>query len=571
MIKSLSLGRAVKILVFKLLICFFTGEAYSAQHLCEISDQEWNRLRNTHQQRLLRNFDPNQSDNECFCIYTDRLLNSRNRRASQIFLSALDSKAGKDFPIPFLLCLYGVEVLRNDSTLWTSVVSLWEKNSEPPFDIVSGYLNRRRFRQADTLFSILDKAGRLNADDLMRWGRVKGVLEHFNEASGLYCRIINSEPRLSYTALSQMARYMDDAEKESVSEALDHLLGCVLSDPGADTVLVRNWIADYCMRKGYFHKELEITLALETSSSPVAHRLWRSAQDHFGAKRYSLAVKSGTEAYQRLQSDSVRAAVAAVMYQSYINLSENDSALGWLKLADLSREEHTVQAAALYQYTGHLQNALELIGNLEPSFTRDTLLLRQYLFKGEVERASGMAKNLSVDWRRNARDGALWEARVALFQANIADASELFDSIPFFSLWNNMKEVLNSKYWLRQLRNSENALHTWALMQYDFFLGDLDGASLLLGESSLPSEFRQMLLTQLVKRYLEAGEPQKALSAIRDGAKPDVAELLYYKARAMKKSGDLESAETVLQNILLQFPMDIYSQKARVMLLKLSI
>ncbi len=554
------------------LLVLLTVVNVCGSEVCSLTDQEWADLRNSQKRSFLGEFQVSSADEDCFCVYARRLLESADRRAPQTFKLDLEKRAAHDFSMNLLFCLCRIDALRADSALLSFTVSAWDANSSSTHDLLSGLIAKRRFFQADTLYSILDQAGMIDVNEYLRWAMVKGVMNRFSEASELYCRVIIALPRLSYIALSQMAKYMEDADKDTVSNVLDQVVASVLLHPQVDTVVIRDWMADYCARKGLFRKEQQILLLLETSDSPVGHRLWKSAKDHFSSRRYRLAADAGVKAYERLSQEQMPTQAAAILYQSYLQLLHNDSALVWLKRADLNVEEHQVQAAALYQHTGHMQKALSLIETLKPSIARDTLMIRHHLYSQDPQKASQVVKKSDSELQRHSRDALLWYARAALFSLNLQDASMALDSISYSSFWHGMQEVLSLRYWLRRLRDWEVAVQLWAQLQYKLYVGDPGAAAALVKKSTVDSELLQLFSVIIAKEYIANGQVLKALELLGGFSEQEMsAEYMYYKALALKGTANIDDAKILLQKIVLEHPMSVYAQKARILLLNITL
>jgi tetratricopeptide (TPR) repeat protein len=444
---------------------------------------------------------------------------------------------------------------------------------------------------ADTLYGALDSVGRLDAGELLRYGRVKCLVGDYRAAAAIYCRAA-ADKRLEYIAVTQMEQLFADADSAQRSAALRGFRNCALSRPGADTAFYRNRLADFYGQHGHFGEEISILKAFGSPSAPVGPKLAAVAKAHFTASRYRFAAVAAVAAYDKLEEgDQARAAAALTAYQAYSQLKARDSALVWLQFSGATDRGAREQAVALNQEAGHHEEAASLLEALPASLSKDTLAVRGRIFAGEIGKAlNHIATSTATAWVMNPRERMLWRARCLIFQGQPYDAAPTLDSIKFMASWHGTPEALRYKYWLQKLDEDgapRGAAQAWGKLECCIYTGDLSAAAkglkdfletadgiggaggslkglfgIKAGVGAVGEALAVRLSGALSSRSRHA-EALEALEMAADGRSP---EYFYAKAAALKEIGRRDDARNVAQRILKEYPADVFAQKARILL-----
>jgi len=392
-------------------------------------------------------------------------------------------------------------------------------------------------------------------------------MEDYRGAADKYCRVITANGQMVYTAVTQMGQFFSNAADDGQAQALRNFKRCILSLEVTDTAFFRNWLADLYGRSGVYDEEIKVLVELDMQSSPADRKLADIARTHFSKRRYRQAVNSGSVAYQRLEHGAQRLNTAFIVYQSYIQLGIRDSALVWLKHSGLTDAGAVSAAAGLYQETGHLAAAAILIDSLPPSLSKDTLLIRQYLFSNEIMKASLHALSALTSWRQHPREKGLWQARCFIFGGQAQRAVPVIDSVKFSASWHGAAELLRYKYWLQKLSDDRTALSAWGNLEYLIYIGDLTAAVKGLETYGLKGAIGEMMAVRAANLLMRDGQAKEALlvlDLVKEGA--GTPEYTYVKAETLFAAGRADEARVIAAKLLKDFPTDVFAQKARILL-----
>ncbi|NLG18456.1 MAG: tetratricopeptide repeat protein [Fibrobacter sp.] len=454
--------------------------------------------------------------------------------------------------------------LRSNASAWQEILKIWEKSNGTPFDVFMKLVNSGKPEQADLIFTIFEGEGRLDAHDLLRWAKIKSVIGDFRRIPGLFCRFIRSEPRITSIALNQFSGLLGDMPLSAADSAIQQFLDCGLAGPEADTATIASWAADACSRLGLYEREVEI---LKSSRLPsLREELLDAAKKRFIRRNYKDAIEAAREFYRGNDDKEDLRAAATIIYQSFRELGHADSALLWFERSGLKTEASNAEAVVLYQNAGDFSKASGLIDSLSRSIVRDTLLIRQYLFTGEREKAAKSVQS-SKFLTKSEKLNVLWEIRTLLFSGKIKEFNEYLNKTKIVPSWNFAGELLSYKYRMQRFGKSETALDTWAEIEYNIYIGKPERASSLLSEAKVPMDLKGHLVLRLAEALIEKGHNSASLKLLagwdESGAAP---ELLYYKGEALMRTGEIDSARAIMNRIVLQHPDDVFSGKARIFL-----
>ncbi|MFP4241478.1 MAG: hypothetical protein ACLFQB_02260 [Chitinispirillaceae bacterium] len=548
-----------------LLTLLFSAAAFGAQCL---EDEQWKEMSKKEKNRHLKQFDYESVDDGCFYTYIKRLVEVDSEKLGTLDQILVRRTRHEGFSPELFLRFFQIETLVNNTQLWRMVVNTWIQNNQPVYSVLMDYSKGSKMPVADSLYEALHEAGAMDIHAYVRWGKVLSILEKYKEAASVYCLICVREPRMVHLALSQMGQFFSDAEPRKIAPALDSFSRCMSQSSFPDKALYRNYLADLCGKMGLYEKQVEILVELDVPGAPVTEKLLEIAMNHLSDKRYRLAQNAALLAYNRLNKGELRSNAAVIAYQSYLELGVKDSALYWLGRADLSTQERMADAAALCQVTGHLHNARILIDSMSSSLTRDTLLIRQYLFAGEKKKATSFSADSMR--HRNSKERNLWKGRAFLFSSQPLKAAAVFDSMAFSSTWHAASEVLNYRFGVKKLQGDAHALKTWAQIEYYIYIGKLQKGADLLFSEGLSNEVTEWLAVRLGRTLLRA---RRALETIQILDKVNIEkhspEFLYIKAEALYIEGRLKQASSLVEQLLVDFPTDVFAQKARILLTRI--
>jgi tetratricopeptide (TPR) repeat protein len=406
----------------------------------------------------------------------------------------------------------------------------------------------------------------------MRFGRERCLHKDYLAAAEVYCWAASVGRNIVHAVMTNMGRYFADADSAGRDAALEMFMNCALSDAPADTAAIRDWIAAYYGRHGHFEREITTLARLNLPTAPSGRRLADVAKTHFANRRYRHAATAATAAYEHIEEEESnrRNGTAFVAHQAYLQLGIRDSALAWLQISGITGRDAQFQAAALNQETGHLEAAAELINSMTPSITKDTLLVRQRIFEGIPGMAlSEMSESRSVTWARHPQERLLWRARCMIFGGRAHEASSTIDSIRFSAAWHGASETLRYRYWIQKLDGNANMLNAWGKLEHLIYIGDLTGASRTFIGYGITGEAGEMMAVRVSRELTRAARHSEALltlESIQGGKGP---EYLYFLAEALHGAGRTEEAREIVNKILMEFPSDIFAQKARILLMQI--
>jgi len=574
--------------------CLTSDPQISAQ--CPAIPQ-WKQMSDAERRSLIKIFYSRYICDECFAVMVSGLHAADRKLLKDSLNTVFTTRSAKGlFSQRLFILLFENEHIVRNKQLWGNIIDIWAAAGEQPvYAVLAVHSEGGKLPVADTLYRALDAAGRLDAHELLRFGRVKCLLGDYAAAADIYCRVIAEDRRVEHAALTQMGQLFADADSAVKSAGLDRFEACVFSLPSTDTAFYRNWLADFYGRSGLYEKEAAILTRFDTPASPAGRKLADAAKAHFTRRRYRQAASVAVAAAGRLDK-AEQPANAFIAYQAYMQLRHRDSALVWLKRSEVTSKDARVQAVALHQEAGHTQESAALLDSMPISLSKDTLVVRQYLFTGEVSKALSHTSSPHVSWIMNPRERALWMSRSLIFIGRPYDAAAILDTLRFMQSWHGTAEVLRYKYWFQKLEDDQIALDIWGKLEYSIYTGDLTSAAQNLKKHGLKGESGEMMAVRLARALAAAERVKEALEILEltenigviggevdygikgipgreEGGKCGVraenarsAEYLYFKAEMLHEADRREEARAIANKILKEYPADIFAQKARILL-----
>ena len=441
---------------------------------------------------------------------------------------------------------------------------------------VSLLLAHDNLREADSLFTAFDLSRTMGNGDLIRWMRIKGTLGQYGEAARLACMATGKDPQYGPMVQYQFGEVIKEAKIDTIRAVLNGYCLCAVGGGCRDTLGFKQWISGTYDRFGLYDEEVDVLVSLDSKNYPSARELLETARQRFSQRLFSFVIRPAKQAFARSATASQMALCALLLYQSYAQTEKNDSAAMWLAGVPLAQEPYKAEAVAFLQRSRYLGKADSLIKTLSPSFMRDTLTIRQMLFSGDLRGAADAAERTFQTWGGDKGDGneaLLWRIRTLIFVGAVGAVPPLLDSIDFTPSMNGAEEVLSDKYAIFMVQGAPAAWKGFGSLRYASWAQRPDIALSALGSPELencPASVKELLIIDGAKT-LAAGKLYSEARTVleRTGLAAATAEHRYYYAEALLNTGAPEEARHVLEELLMKYPGDVFSEKARIVLLRL--
>lgn len=481
-----------------------------------------------------------------------------------------------------LLCAaYNNRVVHNQPQLWNTLWRGFQASHKPLFTEAYALYSDGSIYTADTLLHIYDSENKIDNKALSLWIRIKAITKAYKEIAPLYCRLFNSVPQSQkdlsmpevasgtmYDLKIQFQQTLDESGKENIPQILNGLKYCILSMQNRSDAELLRWLAFLLGNYGLYDDELEVTLAIRSSDDgfSMSNELTDIARNRFINKSFVHALRAGREAFKKAENSDDRIAAGSIVYQSFIALGLNDSALHWIPHAQLANKSNLLNAINLYQMSGQTTQTQALINKLPSSLIKDTFTIRQAIFSQNLKTAHEiLQRSDSIKNHTNAL--YLWNVRVALFNKESDNLMKLLDSIPSIPKFDGAAECLGYKYRYFKLMDCPEALEAWQLIEYNSYIGRFVDARTSLAQLQNDDGCKAECALVLARRLYERNKNFDALEVLSSFDESGVsAEFLYMKALCFHDQEKPVECRKLLEKILLDFPDDIYSGKARLML-----
>jgi tetratricopeptide (TPR) repeat protein len=196
-------------------------------------------------------------------------------------------------------------------------------------------------------------------------------------------------------------------------------------------------------------------------------------------------------------------------------------------------------------------------------------MLRQLIFKGKTSQAFIMAGSAmsTAYWAGAARDAGLWKVRLAVFKNDLACALSQIDSAKIDPNWQYAAQMLEHKYACNLFAAQPELFGAWGMLSLSLYSGHPEYAADTIASLGLTGSIRELVLATLCEALLDAGMQEKCaailLPAIQES--PD-ARILFIYAEACAMQGKYDEAGKILNKLILEYPDDIFSDRARMYL-----
>lgn len=533
---------------------------------CPDTDSSWQGLDfPTRTRFLLENC--NQIDSSCFYSVLQSLVEQKGRKSYQDSVTLFVKKWTEQHKTgtSLLFLSYRSDLIYSRKPVWALIVSDWEKDNQTLYSEIDNLVKRGLHASADTLYSIFDAEGKLDSQDWLKWAKIKGLVGDYSKIAKLYCKAIQKEPMISVFAFHQLGRELKESDSGTAEKVLEQFSKCSIESPGSDVLSIYSWLADIYADLGFYRQELAALDLMSASGGAIASRALETASKRYSLHKYKEAIEAARMSYQSTDRFSIRSMAATICYQSFLKVGQIDSAAGWLTRMELGSDKNRIEAITFYQNCGDFSNAALLMDSLSVSVARDSLIIRQFILQGDIQKALKYFEGPGLKIHRDQKNASLWKARMLLFSGKYEDFSAFLDSLEVAPFWECAGELISYQYWIGRFGNSSEALAAWAGIEYNLYCGSFHKISQALNQNRTENQLRGQLVLYAGKSFINRGRYKEALMLLEsDTLKEESPEFLYCKAEALYHCGDAISARSVLNRIILEYPLDLYSDKARV-------
>ena len=447
------------------------------------------------------------------------------------------------------------------------MLALWEKRNGPVSGLAGKLERAGNFREEDSLLDAADHCRPLTMDQLMQWAHIRELQEKLSGSAEVYAKAIQATPRSFGPITGKLYQMLEQAPDDSIVAVLG-VLRQALAFRGVDTLSMQYWMAEFYRRHGLDSLEQDLLLSIPATTGRLLPRFDESAHILFSRGLFAKAILPARSFFEHSDNRQLKSADADIIYQSYLALHRDDSALAWLLRAGVSGDKRKIDAAVLFQSTGRLKEAESIIATLDrSSFSRDTLELRQKLWVGDSSGAAALLTAPGTHWDRHPDDHLLWTARVLLFRGSVDQLASMLDTLPIVSTGSGAAELLNCRLVLQRFKGEDSWLKEWGRVQYWLFLGKPLVAYERIPPRKYSAELQDALLLCITKKLSEQGDMQTALRIFeQEGDSAASPEYLYGHADQLYKSMNIGKARVLLLKIIRDYPGSVFSEKARVLL-----
>ncbi len=550
--------------------------ACASERACVFDDSSWGNLRAGRRDALFENPPFADMDQACLVAMVQRWLSySENMEGRADTAVGFVRRYALLYDSLSLNAFYRLSAIFADDALISSgsqLADVWVRHNGSFRAAQAEYGATGQFHSADSLYEALARLHAIDVFDLSQWAQIKGVLEDYDGAAEVFCMVSSRDERLTNMVHSQLERLLDDADGETRRRALRRYFNCFIQSALADTAALAEWLSSVYDRYGLYDEEIALITRLGSGLRSEGRMLLLSAKRRFSQQLFRQAVEAALPAYQALRTDSQKKEAAVLLYHAYTQLSHADSALFWFDKADVDDIGGIGQAVVLYQRATMFAKADSLLRTLPESMVYDTLAVRQLLFRNQPDRACALASQVTQKktWSHFRDESVVWQVRTAVFAGKMQLAQAHLDTARIMPSSEYAQELLRHKLVLIRLKTDPAAFPVWARIQYARYVEQpamLPDSAAIVSASAVA---RELAAPAAVTMLLEHNRVEAA-RAVCDGVTEKEAspEIWYLFAQTLLRAGELDRARSVLEQLLLDHPEDVFSEKARIYLMKL--
>ena len=564
---------------YYLIIClllFFPIHASTEE--CVYIDSAWQKKQPKLQKELLNNPSFKGMDKPCFIALLNRFAQSSVKTETATLLSFLKKYCAStnSFDLSVLHAFTKTIDVANNSRLSEDVVKLWEMYNGPIRKKLEQFEERGLYNEADSLYSNLFLLLSIDVYDLLKWAPVKGILGDYNGVAQIFCEISQFRKNFIFIAQNNFTRLLAESDSSDIQRnALDTYKKCSLSKPNSDTLALSKWLSSTCAQFNLYREEENAIAALDRNTQSRGDRLLETAQRRFSNRLFTEAIPPALKSWTFLSTEQQRQRCAVILYQSYTNTGETDSAVAWLKKVKLTDEPDKVNAIVLYQLAGLLEKSYRIINTLPESIYKDTLTIRQLLFEGKPGDACSFVNECTKKnhWRSNKSDMFLWKIRTGIFSVKPDMAVLYLDSINSINLspsWNYAEEILIYRIAIQRMGIYQSAFASWGQLKYFCYIEKPQDMIANFNKEQWPPNILEFYAATLVEALIKNKLYNKAqyildlISEVNESG-----QINYFRGLVYFNLGYTDKAKKQFENIILSKPGSVFAHKARIYLLKL--
>ncbi|MFW5959781.1 MAG: hypothetical protein ACOCSE_01520, partial [Chitinivibrionales bacterium] len=343
---------------------------------------------------------------------------------------------------------------------------------------------------------------------------------------------------------------------------------CTLENTGTDAADLYKWLIRTCERMKLFDYEVETIDSSSFSDHEKGSYYFDVAKRSFLNSRYGTAVKAGKRVLNHSNDTSVHKEVAALLYQSYMNRDMKGRALNWMKKSGFKDDPETKRVEiTLLQEKGFLDKADSSIAELPESTAKDTLRIRNLVFRNKPEDAYKLSKKI----KENRRDeGLIWEMRTALYSGKVSTAALLLDSTAYLDNNDYTEGRVREKLMIERLKGNRDLLKLYGEIRRLLFTGGLEKAIDTLRNHKAGIKEKIPLFEAVIEEIQKRDGYSLSLSALQSIPEERFSDkLLFLFGKACIQAGRIQEAETAFNRVIQESGNQVFKRKAGTYLLKI--
>ncbi len=561
-----------------LVFIIFSSMIYGKTALCLYSDSAWQQHSSSLQKRLLKQPTFAEMDDACFIALLHRYPPAKNRteRTNTLF-SYLKKycRVSNTFSPSVLHEFLMVVDTASYPDISAGIAGLWKTYNGPLHLQLRTMERKGLYAEVDNVYSDFMKLSLLDVYELLKWARIKSILGDFDGAVSIYCKASATENSFVNVALNQLKRALADVSStETIRRTLEHFSSCYRSHPGASLDTLSKWLSKTYAHFELFREEEQAITTFDSNPASKGERLLSAARNRFSRNLFSEALPPAKKAWQYLSSDRQRQKCAIICYQSYMHIGRTDSAVLWLDKVNLTQLHSKANAVVLYQNSGFFKKADSVIQMLDNTITRDTLMIRHYIFLGEPDKAQEYLTRCAIKshWRYAPADLYLWHIRLQVYTGSLPQTSRYLDSLSRIKnspSWHYTAEVLTIRLALQRLQIYPEAFKFWGSLRHDLYRNKPLEPVAAFNVTRWPAAIQEFLAATLIDALVGNEYYSEAQSILDRLPNLDSPQTAYFRGITSFMLGYGDKAKKIFEKIILSNPDDVFAHKARIYLLKL--